>query len=434
MATVLTKTVLPALFFITPIISMAVPRFTVVLLCLLALAAIGSALAEGTRLRELFKLNAALVVFLLAGLYLFINATWSLDIGRAIGKAATFTAFAVLAFGTIRAVAAWPKARLRTIATSFALGVLAGALFLLLQLLTHQAATLALFKNLHFIRPDGTKPLIIHHGHLAGIKAFELNRGVGALTLCLWPALLALVSMRESRWGRGAAIGLFIVGLVVIAVSQHDTSQIALPISAATLLLAWFWPRMTWYGVLAAWCAAFVLVVPISDLAFKAGLHEESWIPYSGRARLILWAYTAKHVPDHPMLGIGISSTRTMDRNPTRRAEVKADQPEDYAAGWWAGPHAHNEYLQTWYELGVVGVVLLMLAGALVIRGIGGLAPPSQPFMLAHYMAFWMISASGWGMWQSWLMALPGLAAIYGAVSTFASQDEPAPGSETVSS
>ena len=84
---------------------------------------------------------------------------------------------------------------------------------------------------------------------------------------------------------------------------------------------------------------------------------------------------------------------------------------------WKTGPHSHNEFLQTWYELGAVGAILLLAAGCAVILSIGRLSPAVQPFMLAQFAGFFVMAAFSWGMWQSWLMALPGLAALYAAMA-----------------
>jgi hypothetical protein len=73
--------------------------------------------------------------------------------------------------------------------------------------------------------------------------------------------------------------------------------------------------------------------------------------------------------------------------------------------------------LQTWYELGAAGVILLLAAGSAVILSIGRLAGAVQPFMLAQFAAFFVVAAVSWGMWQSWLMALTGLAALYATMA-----------------
>jgi hypothetical protein len=49
-----------------------------------------------------------------------------------------------------------------------------------------------------------------------------------------------------------------------------------------------------------------------------------------------------------------------------------------------------------------------------------------QPFVLAQFAAFFVMAAFSWGMWQSWLMALTGLAALYAALAvSFARAEVP---------
>ena len=96
---------------------------------------------------------------------------------------------------------------------------------------------------------------------------------------------------------------------------------------------------------------------------------------------------------------------------------------------WKTGPHSHNEFLQTWYELGAVGAILMLATGGAVILSIGRLSPAIQPFMLAQFAAFFVMATFSWGMWQSWLMALPGLATLYAALAaSFATAAQPVAG------
>ena len=71
-------------------------------------------------------------------------------------------------------------------------------------------------------------------------------------------------------------------------------------------------------------------------------------------------------------------------------------------------------------------MILLLAAGCAVIGYIGRLSPAIQPFMLAQFAAFFVMAAFSWGMWQSWLMALTGLAALYAALAaSFARAEVP---------
>jgi O-antigen ligase len=183
--------------------------------------------------------------------------------------------------------------------------------------------------------------------------------------------------------------------------------------SAIVFAVALPWPTLARRAIWVGWCLAFLLVVPLATMAYKAELHQADWLPYSARARVTLWAYTAEQVPEMPILGIGIASTRQMDLDPETRLKAIEEKREGEGYGWRAGPHSHNEFLQAWYELGAIGVLLFAAAGSAVIFSVARLPRPTQPFVLAHLTAFLTIAAFGWGMWQSWLMAVAGLAAIY---------------------
>ncbi|ODR99968.1 hypothetical protein AUC68_02345 [Methyloceanibacter methanicus] len=128
---------------------------------------------------------------------------------------------------------------------------------------------------------------------------------------------------------------------------------------------------------------------------------------------MTLWAYTAEHVPAKPLLGIGGSSTRKIDQSPANRQMQWRKKRKTEGFGWHAGTHAHNAFLQTWYELGAVGVILFVATGSAVILSLYRLPRGTQRFALAQVAALFAIGAFAWGMWQGWLMALTGLAALY---------------------
>jgi O-antigen ligase len=82
------------------------------------------------------------------------------------------------------------------------------------------------------------------------------------------------------------------------------------------------------------------------------------------------------------------------------------------------GHHAHNIFLQTWYELGAIGALLLGVAGATLVVLIFFLPASAQPFAAGMFAAFALVGAFGWGMWQSWFMCAVALLPIYLRVAT----------------
>jgi len=410
------------LFFLAPFATIIAPRLTVAFLVLLSIFSIALAMAQGARLKELIRPGLVEALFLAFGLYLFINAGWSADPGRALTKASVVVLFTVLTSATLRALLRWPAELALKASYSFLIGLAVGLAYLLVELLTDRALTIAIYNIAPFTQPSSDKSLVREGAEIVRIQPFELNPNVNVLLLTVWPAILLLT--HATRFGQSwlIAAGCFALGLLAIMLSRHATSQVAILVGGLVFLAAYIWPRGVWLGILAGWCLAFVAVIPLALFAHSAQFAQSDWLPHSARARVVLWAYTATNVADAPLLGVGGSSTRALAARPEAVAEAKQQVGEGKIYAWWTGPHAHNIYLQTWYELGVVGVILLMVAGSGFIWRLGGLSPIDRPYMIAHFATFAAVGASSWGMWETWFMALPGLAAIYGAIAVTATR------------
>jgi O-antigen ligase len=415
--------VIRALFFIAPLLTLLAPRTTVPVLIVLSIACVITALVQGQSPKQLFRLDLGLTLFAVLTAYLFMNATWSLDPSRAFGKAAWFGLIVLMTFGASRALSTWQKPQIRAALAAFLAGLAVGIAFVLFELATSHYLVRLMFNTLPITRPDGLKGLVVQDGMVLRIAIFELNRHVAVMLLMLWPALACLGRLGDKRWGLIAIIVLCLAVIASVGLSHHETSKLGLVLSAIVFVIARPWPTATRRALWIGWCLAFILVVPFATIALKAQLHQAEWLPFSAKARVILWAYTAEQVPKAPLLGIGLTSTRKSQQN------LKApEKPEGYVYAWRAGWHAHNAFLQAWYELGAFGVILLIAAGASMIGYIGRLSTPMQPFILAQLTAFLTIFGFSWGMWQSWLMAVAGLAAMYAALAvSFCRAEEPAP-------
>jgi hypothetical protein len=204
----------------------------------------------------------------------------------------------------------------------------------------------------------------------------------------------------------------------VIALSEHDSSQVALIVSSLVVILAWKWQSLVIRALAVCWCAAFVLVLPASFAAYESGLHLADWLPKSARARVILWEYTAEQTLNRPLLGVGADSTPRLSIE--QKGTLTPERPEGFVFARRTGHHAHNIFLQTWYELGAVGALLLAVAGAAVVLLIFLLPVSAQPFAAGAFAAFATVGAFAWGMWQSWFMCGVALLPIYLRVATAA--------------
>ncbi len=414
------RAIIPVIFFLSPLVASAVPRLTWLFLPLIATALIVTVMRRWGEWRQLIHPNTALVAVLLVVLYVCFNATWAADRGVAFGKAALLLGVLLITFAASRAIAQFDKQQVGSAAIAFTAGAFLGALFVLFELLTHGAITRMAMNSIPLIKTTSAKRVVMSQGQILDINLSDLNQNVAIVMLNLWPGLLLLRTI-EGGTRRAILVGIFFLAVAVpVLVSEHQSSQLALIGSLLIFSIAWMWRRQAIRALAVLWCMAFVFVLPLSFFAYKTELHMASWLPNSARARVIIWEYTAERVLDRPWLGIGADSTRAL-----KQQREAAEQPEGFIFQRTTAWHAHDLFLQTWYELGVVGVILIALAGAAVALRMSLLPAEAQPFAAETFVSFWAIAAFGWGMWQTWLMCAVGLMLVYLGIAARASGGSP---------
>ncbi len=397
-----------ALFFLSPLLTAAAPRLSPFFLPIIGLALIVVALRRGLDWRELLKPNAALIALVVVALYTGLSAAWAANPEGAIGKSAILLAATLVVFAATAAMATLDKGEIASASRAFVAGVLGAAGFVTIELLTDGALTRAAMNAIPLFRPERAKHMTIVSGRVTKINLSEFNQHVAMLALPLWPGLLALRALYGPR--RILLMALFFAALAVpIAISEHDSSQVALVASLIVLPFAWSWPRAVIRGLALLWCLGFVLVLPLDFLAYKAELHQAKWLPSSARARVIIWEFTAERVLERPWLGIGADSTPAVKA----KSEAQPDWPKGFVYKRTTGQHAHNLFLQVWYELGFLGVILAAIGGAAVLLRIPLLAGEAQPYAAASFVMFAVMATFAWGIWQIWLMCAFALLPLY---------------------
>jgi len=312
--------IIGVLFFLAPFVTLVAPMATVPVIIVLAGAIVGIALIHGQSLAELFRFDRGLALFALVTAYLLINASWSLDVPRALNKVLWFGLVVAMTFAASRALCRWNERQIRIAVTAFLVGMTAGLVFIAYELATRQDFMRHLYNWLPATRPAGFKTLRLEGEKVVAIAAFELNRNVAVMLLMLWPALLCLSRLTDGR-RRAVALGaLFVATAAVVFCSQHETSKLGLAAGIIVFVTARLWPRAVRIGMLTIWCVAFVIVVPLATEMAKDGLQQVPWRPYSARSRITLWAYTAQKVPEAPLLGVSLE----LDPHAERRSIVAA--------------------------------------------------------------------------------------------------------------
>lgn len=394
----------PALAVAALTLVVLVPRANVLALALLIVAVV---LAAGQTLRPsaLARLSAVGIAGLAFGGWALLAVTWAVDRTEAASKALTLLAIVVAVQAGANAAAAAGPAPRRAMSRAAVLVALAGASFLLIEVLLGQPIHRLVFKLAPFLRPDPKHLRLAADGSVLGINPYVLNRHLGAFALTLLPILL--MAARYFGGGvRSGVIALLIAASGLAAVkSEHETTALALGAALVAFAGMRIAPRLMRALIVAAWVTATLLVVPIAGLAYASGLHTATWIPQTGRNRIILWSVTAQEIAKTPIRGIGPASTKELDA----KAGPTAPRPEDHSYALRTGRHAHNIYMQTWYELGAVGAVLLLVLGLAGLSALRRLPASVEPFAMASFVAAAVIGAFSWGMWQAWFTAAFGL-------------------------
>lgn len=374
-----------------------VPRATpFILLGLVAVAARGA-----VRLPPALPLmrNAPMPVLTLAwlGLWAATSTVWAFDRPEAIGKSLLLLALAAAAIWTW--YAAVRIEAMRHACWAALSGFAIGLTYLAIEEIGGHALKRLLFLLLPFTRLSDKHMRV--DGDDIAVTGYVSNRSMAAALLALWPMLLIAWTLLDGRRRVTAVAGLVALAAVTIAVSVHETSIIALALSLPIFALAWRWPRLALGLVAVGWLAATLLVVPLASWGYHtAELHRASWLPHSAKHRIVLWGYTADMYWNRPLTGVGASSTKRLDAQ--RGPSIETVPGTKFQLR--SGTHAHNAYLQTWYELGAVGAFLLCAFGLSLIVATARMPRTVLPFAAATLTAAIVMAASSWGMWQPWFM------------------------------
>jgi O-antigen ligase len=400
---------LHGVFFAGPLAMSAIPLLTPIFFAGFCVTLIGTARRRGAQWHDLLYPTPAIVACLILAIYVLLNATWSANPTTGLRKAAVFASLLLMSFTAVHSVALLEKQTYCRSGPFFAAGVFGGALFILAELLTHGLTSAFVMSWIPILYPHSPENILVTHGRVVWVKSDQLNHNVGILIFSLWPGLLVLSSLKGRI--RMIAIAVFFVTIsAVVMISAHAASQLALLGSIIVVLAMWYWQRYVVRALAVLWCLSFVFVIPASFVAYQSGLHLESWLPNTARQRIIIWQYTAEQVFNHPWIGVGVESTPVLNRQQT---SVGIEKPEGFAYPRILGSHAHNIFLQTWFELGAVGAFLFAVAGAAVITTIALLPTLVQPFAAGSLVAFAIVGALSWNMWQVWFMCSAALLPLY---------------------
>ena len=232
-------------------------------------------------------------------------------------------------------------------------------------------------------------------------NGFLLNRSTVYLVILSLPVLFLLRLSTLSRPLKYAA-ALFLFGGVaaVLAVTQSQTSQIAVIIALA----AWLYPvryalaRQILMGALVITVIASpFLIGPASKAFFAHGLDRNTdSIVYRASVphRLEVWRFFSDEIVKSPWVGHGIESARFL-RSDTRMHYMATDRVM----------HPHNAVLQLWLEFGVIGSIWAIAFIIFLLRRFENLAPLPRRYAYTVFITLTGVLSMGYGLWQPWQLA-----------------------------
>ena len=232
--------------------------------------------------------------------------------------------------------------------------------------------------------------------------ATNYNRGFDYLVLIAWP-VLAHAWWRHRRWAV-AALALALAAVAVITLSL--AARVAVAVGLAMLLLTLAMPRLI--DRMLSWVVVTLVAVLPAALAVLSN-YRTLLAPYlkpSGVNRLEIWNYMTARVFDRPLLGWGLNSAKHV---PIRPAELA-----HYIYVTTNGTYPHNQWLELWVELGVVGVAAGLIFAVLALRRIRALPQPLRPFAFAAFGSAMTVASVNYEIFtDSWWCALAASAVLF---------------------
>jgi O-antigen ligase len=362
------------------------------------------------------------VALYLAGLYLLVNASWSLSptlAARAV--ALVFVVAAALAI-VLHALPELEEEPLRAMAAGAIAALMASAAVLCFEVFSDQSLRRLLIGILPALQPY-PHHLTMQGSELARLAPYLTNANIAVLTVMFWPAALMARSLGPRqpvhKW---LAIIASIAVAATVFFSDHASSQVAFVGAGLTFVLFRARPKLAMPVVVAGWVAANLLVVPVTAALFSAEAYRAPWLPYSAQQRVVIWGHTSAEIPKAPVFGVGIGTGRALQEAKGGEGIVVPGTSFHLSPA----THSHNAYLQVWYETGTVGALILLGLGLLVLRALARYSHDVRSYLAATFSACALLIATSFAIWAPWLIASLGMAAIFAGLSAALAEREAA--------
>lgn len=239
----------------------------------------------------------------------------------------------------------------------------------------------------------------------------DLNRGIAFIGLFLWPLLYYFYNNKS--YLRLATIT--ILTFAIVFSSEHQTSQLAL---AASILVFFFVLILKKHATrlvflpLALAFFAFPFVLKVLDIK---NVEHYFYAKSSSSAlhRLYIWDFAKDKVFQKPILGWGFDSSRFLPVDQSDYIVLPSTENSEASVQHPMPLHSHNISLQIWLELGFVGIVLFLIPLYFIYTKIIVLEPLQQAVSTSLFAYAFIVSFTGFNIWQQWWLCAIFLAITY---------------------
>ena len=229
----------------------------------------------------------------------------------------------------------------------------------------------------------------------------HLDRGLALLTLLSW-VIMALFFKKENRI---AAFLIYYILLIILSYSDNLAAFVAHVIGGIVFVVTRFTilknPKILCCLFLV--CNVLMIVFAFKVDALKIA-QKNDILPISAKHRLFIWNFVADNSLNHPLLGIGF--------NGSRHFSVEEEKMIKFFSGQTLSPlplHPHNNILQVYFELGLIGLFFYLSLACKYILIIGrnyrttNLASKDLISSLyACFSVYCIIAMISYSLWQSW--------------------------------
>ena len=228
-----------------------------------------------------------------------------------------------------------------------------------------------------------------------GLKQWQGALAHAGVTLAFVAPLVAFYLLYQSRF---FALVFFSLISVSIALIINDSAKLALVAFLFGALI--YSQRMIRFRSILFFCfALYIFSQPWIWSTFGADYLSTTLLGFKASSihRLYIWETFSRLSLQNLLHGYGIASGHVLFQFDA----IMASLPEalrQYVDVW----HPHNNYLELWLDLGLIGIILFLLAMWQIFNG-PWLAKRSS---FASFVAIAGVAACSHGLWQGWWIAL----------------------------